>query len=343
MRGQICSALHASEETGFMEHLRRRVLVTGGAGFLGSHLCEDLLATGADVICMDNLFCGQKDNISHLLANPYFEFIRHDVTVPIFLEVDEIYNLACPASPFHYQHNPVKTLKTSVHGAINMLGLAKRTGAKIFQASTSEVYGDPTVHPQPEDYHGNVNPIGVRACYDEGKRAAETLFFDYHRQHKIDIRVVRIFNTYGPRMHPNDGRVVSNFIVQALKGRDITIFGDGSQTRSFCYVDDLIRGFQLLMNQNETIGPINMGNPNEFTIKELAEAVIELTGAKSTLSFQNLPADDPKQRQPDITKARQILDWEPKVQLREGLGHTIAYFDQLLSGADSERINTPGF
>jgi len=314
-----------------MEHLRRRVLVTGGAGFLGSHLCEALLAKGADVICMDNLFCGQKDNISHMLSNPYFEFVRHDVTNPIFLEVDEIYNLACPASPIHYQHNPVKTLKTSVHGAINMLGMAKRTGAKIFQASTSEIYGDPTVHPQTEDYHGNVNPIGVRACYDEGKRAAETLFFDYHRQHNLDIRIVRIFNTYGPRMHPNDGRVVSNFIMQALKGQDITIFGDGTQTRSFCYVDDLIRGFQLLMNQSDTIGPINMGNPNEFTIRKLAETVIEMTGSKSQLAFQSLPVDDPKQRQPDITKAREILDWEPSVELREGLELTIAYFDQLLT------------
>ena len=324
-----------------MEHLRRRILVTGGAGFLGSHLCESLLATGADVICMDNLFCGQKDNISHLLSNPYFEFIRHDVTIPIFLEVDEIYNLACPASPFHYQHNPVKTLKTSVHGAINMLGLAKRTGAKIFQASTSEVYGDPTVHPQPEDYHGNVNPIGIRACYDEGKRAAETLFFDYHRQHQLDIRVVRIFNTYGPRMHPNDGRVVSNFIVQALKGEDITIFGDGSQTRSFCYVDDLIDGLQRLMNQSEVIGPMNMGNPNEFTIKELAEAVIEQVGSGSKLSFHDLPADDPRQRQPDINMARAKLGWEPTTALRDGLSHTIAYFDALLSDKN-DRIRPPG-
>ncbi len=324
-----------------MEHLRRRILVTGGAGFLGSHLCESLLATGADVICMDNLFCGQKDNISHLLSNPYFEFIRHDVTIPIFLEVDEIYNLACPASPFHYQHNPVKTLKTSVHGAINMLGLAKRTGAKIFQASTSEIYGDPTVHPQPEDYHGNVNPIGIRACYDEGKRAAETLFFDYHRQHQLDIRVVRIFNTYGPRMHPNDGRVVSNFIVQALKGEDITIFGDGSQTRSFCYVDDLIDGLQRLMNQSDVIGPMNMGNPNEFTIKELAEAVIEQVGSGSKLSFHDLPADDPRQRQPDINMARAKLGWEPTTALRDGLSHTIAYFDALLSDKN-DRIRPPG-
>jgi len=326
-----------------MKHLRRRILVTGGAGFLGSHLCENLLATGADVICMDNLFCGQKDNIAHLLSNPYFEFIRHDVINPIFLEVDEIYNLACPASPFHYQHNPVKTLKTNVNGAINMLGMAKRTGARIFQASTSEVYGDPSIHPQTEEYHGNVNPIGIRACYDEGKRAAETLFFDYRRQHNLEIRVVRIFNTYGPRMHPNDGRVVSNFIVQALNGTDITVFGDGSQTRSFCYVDDLIRGFQMLMNQEAVIGPINMGNPNEFTIRELAETVIELTGSKSKLSFQNIPADDPKQRQPDISKARKHLGWEPEVQLREGLGQTIKYFDELLSNFNADLINPPGF
>lgn len=324
-----------------MQHLRKRILVTGGAGFLGSHLCEKLLSTGADVICLDNLFCGQKDNIVHLMSNPYFEFIRHDVTFPIYLEVDEIYNLACPASPFHYQHDPVQTLKTSVHGAINMLGLAKRLNAKIFQASTSEVYGDPSVHPQTEDYHGNVNPIGIRACYDEGKRAAETLFFDYHRQHDLDIRVARIFNTYGPRMHPNDGRVVSNFIVQALKGEDITVFGDGSQSRSFCYVDDLIRGFLALMAQDETVGPVNMGNPNEFTIRELAEAVVELTGAKSKLTFRNLPQDDPKQRQPDITLAKKHLDWEPKIQLREGLAKTIAYFDALLSESDGDRINTP--
>ena len=325
-----------------MQHLRKRILVTGGAGFLGSHLCEKLLATGADVICLDNLFCGQKDNIVHLMDNPFFEFIRHDVTFPIYLEVDEIYNLACPASPFHYQHDPVQTLKTSVHGAINMLGLAKRLNARIFQASTSEVYGDPNIHPQTEDYHGNVNPIGVRACYDEGKRAAETLFFDYHRQHNLDIRVARIFNTYGPCMHPNDGRVVSNFIVQALKGQPITIFGDGAQTRSFCYVDDLIAGFMAFMDQDKVIGPMNMGNPNEFTIKELAEAVIELTGAKSTLTFKDLPADDPKQRQPDISKAKAALGWEPKVQLREGLAHTIAYFDELLSRSDLNRIETPG-
>lgn len=323
-----------------MQHLRKRILVTGGAGFLGSHLCETLLNTGADVICLDNLFCGQKDNIVHLMNNPYFEFIRHDVCLPIYLEVDEIYNLACPASPFHYQHDPVQTLKTSVHGAINMLGLAKRTGAKIFQASTSEVYGDPAVHPQPETYQGNVNPIGVRACYDEGKRAAETLFFDYHRQHDLQIRIARIFNTYGPRMHPNDGRVVSNFIVQALRGKPITVFGDGSQTRSFCFVDDLIRGFQMLMDSDE-IGPINLGNPNEFTIRELAETVVELTGAKSTLTFGDLPADDPKQRQPDITLAKSRLGWEPTVQLREGLTKTIQYFDDLLSRTDLERVETP--
>lgn len=326
-----------------MEHLRKRVLVTGGAGFLGSHLCEALLETGADVICLDNLFCGQKDNIAHLLDNPFFEFVRHDVTVPFFVEVDEIYNLACPASPFHYQHNPVKTMKTSIHGAINMLGIAKRVGAKIFQASTSEVYGDPSVHPQPESYHGNVNPIGIRACYDEGKRAAETLFFDYHRQHNLDIRVVRIFNTYGPRMHPNDGRVVSNFIVQALRGHDITIFGDGSQTRSFCYVDDLIRGFQMLMNTEGLTGPMNMGNPNEFTIRELAETVIELTGSKSKLTFQNLPSDDPKQRQPDIGYAKSALGWTPQTELREGLGKTITYFEGILKRSDAVRINTPGF
>lgn len=324
-----------------MKHLRKRVLVTGGAGFLGSHLCAALLAEGADVICLDNLFCGQKDNIVPLMGNPYFEFIRHDVTFPIYLEVDEIYNLACPASPFHYQHDPVQTLKTSVHGAINMLGLAKRVGARIFQASTSEVYGDPDVHPQPESYHGNVNPIGPRACYDEGKRAAETLFFDYHRQHGLDIRVARIFNTYGPNMHPNDGRVVSNFIVQALKGEDISIFGDGSQTRSFCYVDDLIAGFIAFMAQEKTIGPMNMGNPNEFTIKELAEAVIELTGTKSKLTFLDLPADDPKQRQPNIDLAEKTLSWAPKTELKQGLSKTITYFDDLLQRTDSDRVETP--
>ncbi len=325
-----------------MQHLRKRILVTGGAGFLGSHLCKALLDDGADVICLDNLFCGQKDNIVPLMDNPHFEFIRHDVTFPVYLEVDEIYNLACPASPFHYQHDPVQTLKTSVHGAINMLGLAKRLGAKILQTSTSEVYGDPSVHPQTEDYHGNVNPIGPRACYDEGKRAAETLFFDYHRQHGLDIRVARLFNTYGPNMHPNDGRVVSNFIVQALKGEDITIFGDGSQTRSFCYVDDLVVALLAFMEQDDCIGPMNMGNPNEFTIRELAETVIELTGTKSKLIFKDLPADDPKQRQPDISLAKKHLNWAPKTQLREGLVHTIAYFDNLLKRTDISRIETPG-
>ncbi|MCF6276019.1 MAG: SDR family oxidoreductase [Robiginitomaculum sp.] len=325
-----------------MQHLRKRILVTGGAGFLGSHLCKALLERGADVICLDNLFCGQKDNIVPLMDNPHFEFIRHDVTFPVYLEIDEIYNLACPASPFHYQHDPVQTLKTSVHGAINMLGLAKRLGAKILQTSTSEVYGDPSVHPQPEDYNGNVNPIGPRACYDEGKRAAETLFFDYHRQHGLDIRVARLFNTYGPNMHPNDGRVVSNFIVQALKGEDITIFGDGSQTRSFCYVDDLVAALLAFMAQDDCIGPMNMGNPGEFTIKELAEAVIELTGTKSKLIFKDLPADDPKQRQPDISLARKHLGWEPKTNLREGLVHTIAYFNDLLKRTDMSRIETPG-
>ncbi len=317
-------------------------MVTGGAGFLGSHLCGALLAGGADVICLDNLFCGQKDNIIPFMGNPHFEFIRHDVTFPAYLEVDEIYNLACPASPFHYQHDPVQTLKTSVHGAINMLGLAKRLGAKILQTSTSEVYGDPSVHPQPESYHGNVNPIGPRACYDEGKRAAETLFFDYHRQHGLDIRVARLFNTYGPNMHPNDGRVVSNFIVQALKGEDITIFGDGSQTRSFCYVDDLIVALVVFMEQDAHIGPINMGNPAEFTIRELAEAVIELTNTKSKLIFKDLPADDPKQRQPDIGLAKKYLNWQPKTNLRTGLGHTIGYFDDLLNQTDASRVVTPG-
>lgn len=325
-----------------MQHLRRRVLVTGGAGFLGSHLCTALLARGDDVICLDNLFCGQKDNIVEMLANPYFEFIRHDVTFPIYLEVDEIYNLACPASPFHYQHDPVQTLKTSVHGAINMLGLAKRVGARIFQASTSEVYGDPAVHPQPETYHGNVNPIGPRACYDEGKRAAETLFFDYHRQHGTDIRVARIFNTYGPNMHPNDGRVVSNFIVQALRGEDITIFGDGAQTRSFCYVDDLIAGFLTLMEDDRPAGPVNLGNPGEFTIRELAQTILELTGARSKLVTKPLPADDPRQRRPEISRAQSELGWQPAIDLRTGLEKTIAYFDGLLARSDHKRIETPG-
>jgi UDP-glucuronate decarboxylase len=310
---------------------RKRILVTGGAGFLGSHLCERLLAEGHDVLCVDNYFTGSKGNIAHLFDNPMFEVMRHDVTFPLYVEVDEIYNLACPASPIHYQHDPVQTTKTSVHGAINMLGLAKRTRAKIFQASTSEVYGDPDVHPQPEGYRGNVNPIGPRACYDEGKRCAETLFFDYWRQHKLKIKVVRIFNTYGPRMHPNDGRVVSNFIVQALKNEPITIYGEGTQTRSFCYVDDLIEGFLRLMgSRDELTGPVNIGNPGEFTIRQLAEKVIELTGSRSKLVKMPLPADDPLQRQPDIALARKELGWEPKVALEEGLKKTIAYFDKLL-------------
>jgi len=314
-----------------MKQLRKRVLVTGGAGFLGSHLCERLLKEGNDVLCVDNFFTGTKDNIAHLMGSPYFELMRHDVTFPLYVEVDEIYNLACPASPIHYQHDPVQTTKTSVHGAINMLGLAKRVGAKIFQASTSEVYGDPAVHPQPESYRGNVNPIGPRACYDEGKRCAETLFFDYHRQHKLNIRVARIFNTYGPRMHPNDGRVVSNFIVQALRGEPITIYGDGSQTRSFCYVDDLVEGFiRLMAAPDDVTGPINLGNPGEFTIRQLAEAVIRLTGARSTLVFEPLPQDDPMQRKPDITLARTTLGWEPTIALEAGLRRTIAYFSDLL-------------
>jgi len=311
--------------------LRKRILITGGAGFLGSHLSERLVDAGHDVLCVDNYFTGTKDNIAHLLDKSNFEVMRHDVTFPLFVEVDEIYNLACPASPIHYQFDPVQTTKTSVHGAINMLGLAKRVKAKIFQSSTSEVYGDPEVHPQPEEYRGNVNPIGPRACYDEGKRCAETLFFDYHRQHGVKIKVARIFNTYGPRMHPNDGRVVSNFVVQALKGQDITIYGEGSQTRSFCYVDDLIEGFIRLMDSPDAItGPINLGNPNEFTIRQLAERVIALTGAKSKLVKRPLPADDPLQRKPDITKAKAILDWEPTIQLDAGLKKTIAYFDDLL-------------
>jgi UDP-glucuronate decarboxylase len=320
-------------------NLHKRILVTGGAGFLGSHLIDRLLERGDDVICADNLFTGTKQNVEHLLDHPRFEFIRHDVTFPLYVEVDQIYNLACPASPVHYQYDPVATTKTSVHGAINMLGLAKRLKARIFQASTSEVYGDPTVHPQREDYWGNVNPIGLRSCYDEGKRCAETLFFDYHRQHALDIRVARIFNTYGPRMHPNDGRVVSNFIVQALKGEDITLFGDGQQTRSFCYVDDLIEGFIRFMDlprrdngEPGFPGPINLGNPHEFTIRQLAEQVIQLTGSKSKLTFRPLPADDPMQRQPDIRRARQYLgDWQPRVPLEAGLKETISYFDHLLT------------
>jgi UDP-glucuronate decarboxylase len=312
--------------------LRKRVMVTGGAGFLGSHLCDRLIADGHDVLCVDNFFTGTKDNIVHLLGNPHFELMRHDVTFPLYVEVDEIYNLACPASPIHYQFDPVQTTKTSVHGAINMLGLAKRTKAKIFQASTSEVYGDPAVHPQTEDYWGHVNPVGPRSCYDEGKRCAETLFFDYHRQHKLRIKVARIFNTYGPRMHPNDGRVVSNFIVQALKGQPITIYGDGSQTRSFCYVDDLIEAFIRLMNTPDAFtGPVNTGNPGEFTIKQLAEKVIEMTGSASRIAYAPLPMDDPTQRQPDISLARERLGWEPEVALETGLAKTIPYFERLLS------------
>ncbi|CAA7618819.1 putative UDP-glucose 4-epimerase [Magnetospirillum sp. LM-5] len=310
-----------------MKYGRKRVLVTGGAGFLGSHLCERLLADGADVLCVDNFFTGTKENIAHLIGNPYFELIRHDVTFPLYVEVDEIYNLACPASPIHYQRDPVQTTKTSVHGAINMLGLAKRVNAKIFQASTSEVYGDPEVHPQTEDYRGSVNPIGPRACYDEGKRCAETLFFDYWRQHALRIKVARIFNTYGPRMHPDDGRVVSNFIVQALEGRPITIYGDGSQTRSFCFVDDLIEGFVRLMNSPDDVtGPVNLGNPYEMTIRQLAELVISMTGSKSELITKPLPADDPLQRQPDISKAKALLGWTPGVALETGLTRTIEYF-----------------
>jgi UDP-glucuronate decarboxylase len=310
----------------------KRILITGGAGFIGSHLSERLLDQGHEVLCVDNFYTGARRNVAHLLDNPRFELMRHDVTFPLFVEVDEIYNLAGPASPIHYQYDPVQTTKTSVHGAINMLGLAKRRKAKIFQASTSEVYGDPTVHPQPEEYWGNVNPIGFRSCYDEGKRCAETLFFDYRRQHGLRIKVARIFNTYGPRMHPNDGRVVSNFVVQALKGEAITLYGEGTQTRSFCYVDDLVEGFIRLMNTGDEItGPINLGNPGEFTIRQLAEMVVELTGSKSKIEYRPLPQDDPQQRQPDITKARQILSWEPTIPLREGLTKTIAYFDQLLA------------
>lgn len=308
-----------------------RVLITGGAGFLGSHLCERLIGEGMDVLCVDNYFTGRRTNVESLLDHPRFEIMRHDVTFPLYVEVDQIYNLACPASPIHYQHDPVQTTKTSVHGAINMLGLAKRVRATIFQASTSEVYGDPQVHPQTEEYWGHVNPIGLRSCYDEGKRCAETLFFDYHRQHKLKIKVGRIFNTYGPRMHPNDGRVVSNFIVQALKGRDITIYGKGTQTRSFCYVSDLIDGFVRLMATGpEVTGPINLGNPVEFTMLELAELVLKLTGSSSKLIFEPLPSDDPKQRQPDISKAKQALGWEPKVKLEDGLKETIAYFRSIV-------------
>jgi len=312
-------------------HLRKRILVTGGAGFIGSHLCQRLLAMGHEVICVDNFFTGTRDNIKHLLDNDYFELMRHDVTFPLYIEVDEIYNLACPASPIHYQHDPVQTTKTSVHGAINMLGLAKRTRAKIFQASTSEVYGDPQIHPQTEDYWGHVNPIGFRSCYDEGKRCAETLFFDYYRQHKLRVKVARIFNTYGPNMHPNDGRVVSNFIVQALKGEDITVYGNGDQTRSFCYVDDLVEGFVRLMDSDDAItGPINLGNPAEFTILELAQLVIEMTNSNAKIIYKPLPQDDPRQRQPDISRAKALLGWQPTIALRDGLVKTIEYFDQFL-------------
>ena len=320
-------------------NLRTRVLVTGGAGFLGSHLCERLIADGHYVLCVDNFFTGTKENIAHLLSNPRFELARHDVTFPLYVEVDEIYNLACPASPIHYQHDPVQTTKTSVHGAINMLGLAKRLRAKILQASTSEVYGDPQVHPQTEQYWGHVNPIGFRSCYDEGKRCAETLFFDYRRQHNLQVKVARIFNTYGPRMHPNDGRVVSNFIVQGLQGNPITIYGEGRQTRSFCYVDDLIDGLVRLMHTgDEFTGPVNLGNPTEFTIRELAEKVVELTGSKSKLEFGPLPSDDPLQRQPDISLAKKELGWQPRVRLDEGLRKTIEYFRTLLASSGTEHF-----
>jgi UDP-glucuronate decarboxylase len=312
----------------------KKIMVTGGSGFLGSHLCERLLAMGHDVLCVDNFFTGDKGNVEHLRSNPRFELMRHDVTFPLYVEVDQIYNLACPASPVHYQFDPVQTTKTSVHGAINMLGLAKRVKARILQASTSEVYGDPEVHPQMESYWGRVNPIGIRSCYDEGKRCAETLFFDYHRQHQVDIKVMRIFNTYGPRMHPNDGRVVSNFIVQALRGEDISIYGSGQQTRSFCYVDDLIEGMvRLMATEDGFTGPVNVGNPHEFTMLELAQTVIRLTGSRSQLTFQPLPQDDPKQRKPDISLAQARLGWQPTVQLEEGIGKTIAYFAAKLGRA----------
>ncbi len=310
---------------------RKRVMVTGGAGFLGSHLCERLLRDDCDVLCVDNFYSGTKDNVAHMMSNPHFELMRHDVTFPLYIEVDEIYNLACPASPIHYQWDPVQTTKTSIHGAINMLGLAKRTKARILQASTSEVYGDPEIHPQREDYWGRVNPIGIRSCYDEGKRCAETLFFDYHRQHQLAIKVVRIFNTYGPRMHPNDGRVVSNFIVQALRGEDITVYGNGSQTRSFCYVDDLVEGLvRMMASPTEITGPINMGNPTEFTIKDLAETTLQMVKGPSKLVFKPLPQDDPRQRQPDITIAQNKLAWKPITELEEGLRKTIAYFRDFL-------------
>ena len=307
---------------------RKRVLVTGGSGFIGSHLCTRLIDSGCDVLCLDNLYSGEKENIAHLLDSPYFEFVRHDVTFPFYAEVDEIYNLACPASPVHYQRDPVQTTKTSVHGAINMLGLAKRTGAKILQASTSEVYGDPEIHPQTEDYWGNVNPIGIRSCYDEGKRCAETLFMDYHRQHQVKTKIVRIFNTYGPRMHPNDGRVVSNFIVQALQGRDITIYGDGSQTRSFCFVDDLVEGLIAMMSTDDSvIGPINLGNPLETTISELAQKIVELTSSQVNITYMNLPVDDPQKRKPNISMAQKILDWNPTYELETGIKLTAKYFE----------------
>ena len=313
-------------------HFRKRILITGGAGFLGSHLCERLLNEGCEVLCVDNFYTGSKRNIKSLIGNPYFELLRHDTTFPLYVEVDEIYNLACPASPIHYQNDPVQTTKVNVHGSINMLGLAKRIKAKILQASTSEVYGDPIVHPQPETYHGNVNCIGPRSCYDEGKRCAETLFFDYYRQHKLKIKVARIFNTYGPRMHLNDGRVVSNFIAQALRGEPITLFGDGTQTRSFCYVDDLIEGLIRLMGSDDDVtGPINLGKPGEFTILELAEKILELSNSRSEIIFKTLPVDDPKQRRPDIALARDVLGWEPEVELIDGLKKTIAYFDEILS------------
>ena len=326
-----------------MYNLRKRVLVTGGAGFLGSHLCERLLAAGQDVICVDNFFTGTKSNIDHLLSNPHFEVIRHDITFPLYVEVDEIYNLACPASPIHYQHDPVQTTKTSVLGAINMLGLAKRTGAKILQASTSEIYGNPIVHPQTEQYWGNVNPIGPRSCYDEGKRCAETLFFDYYKQHAVRIKVMRIFNTYGPRMHANDGRVVSNFVVQALAGKPITIYGNGSQSRSFCYVDDLIEGMIRLMNTDDTItGPINIGNPGEFTVRQLAELVVQMTGSSSGIEYRALPQDDPMQRRPDISLAKRLLDWTPEVPLREGLERMIDYFRPLVAKSHTKAREPAG-
>ena len=318
-------------------HPRKQVLVTGGAGFLGSHLCEVLVEEGADVLCLDNFYTGSRANVQHLLGKPNFELLRHDVTFPLYIEVDEVYNLACPASPIHYQHDPVQTTKTSVHGAINMLGLAKRTGAKILQASTSEVYGDPEEHPQPEHYWGHVNPIGPRSCYDEGKRCAETLFFDYHRQHNLPIKVARIFNTYGPRMHPDDGRVVSNFIVQALKGESLTIYGDGSQTRSFCYVDDLVVGLiRLMRTEDDCTGPVNLGNPDEFQIKQLAERVLALVGSRSKIIYKELPQDDPQQRRPDITLAKAQLNWQPSIALEEGLCRTVEYFRALLAQGDSK-------